>query len=121
MKETNECILDINKRLIQDFQNHKSDFVKKTFVEKGFGSLIPDSRVMFPKIALIIIEGVEYYFADNGSKNGVFVLGIRNSEPCFPNWDTETKNIKIELSFTPFYALPENILNDIIFSQYLLK
>lgn len=116
-----EIISELNSRLVKRFQEQKSDYVKQKFTEKGFGHLIPDSPVMFPRIALLIIDGVEYYFADDGSKYGYFVVGIRNSEPNYPDWSFEDRSVEIKLSFTSFDTIPHGFFNDIILPQYLTK
>lgn len=35
----------------------------------------------FPKINITIQDGWEKYYVDNGTENGLFVIGFKNSEP----------------------------------------
>lgn len=53
--------------------------VKQKLVEKGFGHLIKDMRKKrFPKICCISFKKWNYFFADDDSEKGVFLIAIEN-------------------------------------------
>ena len=57
----------------------QEDFIKSKIIEKGFGHLIEGiEKRVFPKIAVIKEKGWSYYYADNDTDEGAFIVAIQD-------------------------------------------
>lgn len=64
---------------LNSMQNSKSEFIKSKFIEKGFGHLVSDLfERRFQKLACVKVGDWSYYYADNDTKNGVFIVAIKD-------------------------------------------
>lgn len=77
----------------------QTDFIKSKIIEKGFGHLLVNiERKKFPKLMAIKIHGWTYYYADNDTDDGAFIVAIAEfdfmEETSDPNF-----RIKMTTSF----------------------
>ncbi len=62
--------------LIEKINAEKREFIKKMFVSKGYGHLLDAEQTRFPMVTICIREGWEYYFVNNGTKQGEFIVAV---------------------------------------------
>ena len=73
---------DMHRKIMSEMQEKKEAFIKEMLAKKGYKHLIPTEKMRFPKInRSISFDGSEYIFADNGSKQGDFIVAIGPWEP----------------------------------------
>lgn len=74
-------------KIYNDITNKKQELIKQKLVEKGFGHLIDGiEKRRFPKVCCVKQDNWSYYFADDDTDEGVFIVAI------------EEYNIKKDLS-----------------------
>lgn len=82
IEDINPEIQDSIARAMSDqvklLQNKKEQFIKDMFLKKGFSDVVETIGYRFPKIVAIRHGDWDYYYADNGTKSGVFVVAIKN-------------------------------------------
>lgn len=70
------------KNIIEEMKAKKEAFIKEMLIKKGYPELAEiNERVRFPKVNRTILGNWEYIFADNGTKNGDFIVAISDWEP----------------------------------------
>ena len=70
----------------RDIDTKKAELVKAMLSKKGYGHLVNFAeKCRFPKVNVSVCGEWEYYFADNGSKQGDFIIAIRvvNTDPVY--------------------------------------
>jgi hypothetical protein len=68
---------DLRQKMSSELQERRESFIKNMISQKGYSHLIPTEATRFPKINRSIgWDGWEYIFADNGTKQGQFIVAI---------------------------------------------
>jgi hypothetical protein len=68
-------IKEYTEQLIKVLEEQKSEFVKSKFISKGY-DLEAMSGGRFPKVSTVYHAGWTYYFADDGTTNGDFIVAV---------------------------------------------
>lgn len=70
---------------IKKVLEEKEAFIKSKFEEKGFGGFLENAhKVRFPKVRCVSFNRWQYYFADDGSDEGAFIVAIEDFDINFP-------------------------------------
>lgn len=99
-------------KVLSQMREQKDEFVKRKFIEKGYNRLFGGSgKRRFPGLCKVVSGKWEYYFADNGSDNGEFIVAIKdfehdNSSRSMNTGSNEFKNeysLKIGFDWSDIY------------------
>ena len=95
--------------IILENSRMKDEFIKSKLIEKGYKHIIPTLKTRFPKINISRSpDGWEYVFADNGTVEGDFIVGISP-------WNFNKQGVYFNSTYTCSYyfnyteALPESL------------
>lgn len=81
--------------------NLKYDFIISKITEKGFGKLLQGiHNATFPKIACIKYDSWEYYYADDGTLRGAFIVAISEYTLITPKYPENYFTQKMEINFS---------------------
>lgn len=100
----------ITSDLISKITKQQEEIIKQKLIEKGFGNLIEGmTQKRFPRIASVHTQDAKYYYADNGSPNGVFICGF--TQPCVaPTDDYSGNSLSITMSFNLITEEPLSLM-----------
>jgi hypothetical protein len=75
-----ETVVDFAlERLAKEMREKKTAFLNEMLTKKGFPELATfgqSEQNRFPKLAMVRHAGWEYYFADNGTRQGAFIVAV---------------------------------------------
>ncbi len=75
-KEENPIERSITMMYMQ-MERKRNDLVKQKLIEKGFGYLVAGlEKRRFPKVCCIIQNGWSFYYADDDTDEGCFIIAI---------------------------------------------
>jgi len=73
---------ELTQKMMSEMNEKRESFIKEMLIKKGYKHLIPTEKMRFPKInRSISFDGWEYIFADNGTKQGDFIVAISPWKP----------------------------------------
>lgn len=108
-----ELLYDILKQHSELMQNKEKDLVKQKLCEKGFShiaknlSLLPTPR--FVGLCRIQEGKWKYYYADNKTLNGCFIVAIRECEREFDKGKDAFNSVKATIAFDWHEREPEHL------------
>jgi hypothetical protein len=102
-----------NERIIKELSSkiiaQQEEILRQKLIEKGFGNLIEGMKNRrFPKITRIDTVDAKYYYADNNSPNGVFIIGF--TKPEMSPIDYFSDNTSITMTFNPITVEPLSLM-----------
>lgn len=72
-----ERMHEMTEKLMSDIQAKQENLIKQKLIEKGYPELANlDETIRFPKLNRTICDGWTYIFAENGTKQGDFIVAI---------------------------------------------
>jgi hypothetical protein len=75
----NDSYSEIIQNCYRELERKKNDLVKNKLIEKGFGYLIDDmEKRRFPKVCSVKQGGWTFYYADNDTDEGAFIVAIED-------------------------------------------
>jgi hypothetical protein len=81
---------------LKEIEFKKIEFIKKKIQEKGY--IYPTEPARFPIISLVNENGWTYVFANNGTKQGDFIVAVSDIESKSQQFEDDNSH-KIVLSF----------------------
>lgn len=84
--------------ILKEVQGKKDALVKQKLIEKGFEHLIEGmEKKLFPKVCSFRYEGWTYFFADNDTDDGCFIVAIQDLQF---NYDSQDVDARINMNAT---------------------
>lgn len=93
--------------IIQKMHAKKEAFIKEKLIEKGYSELVETShKTRFPKINISKCDGWDFIFADNGTKQGDFIVAIKDFDFIVSDLNNTKNTIDVsfvwqDVNFTP--------------------
>lgn len=79
--------------------NKEEELVKQALIEIGYDEAIKSLSTRFPKIAIVKYEAWKYYFVDNGTPTGLFVIAISEWKSTMRNDDPTVYGVSAYFKF----------------------